>query len=71
MVLVKKACWWLQMKNKILNGMFNLTQKTINIAYSKKGASDRVIDAQVKLNQMRHKHDLPDKNELIDEEFVQ
>ena len=59
------------MKNKILNGMFNLTQKTINIAYSKKGASDRVIDAQVKLNQMRHKHDLPDKNELIDEEFVQ
>ena len=59
------------MKNKILNGMFNLTQKTINIVYSKKGASDKVIDAQVRLNQLRHKHDLPDTNELIDEEFVQ
>ena len=59
------------MKNKILNGMLNLTQKTIKIAYSKKGASDKVIDAQVRLNQLRHKHDLPDTNELIDEEFVQ
>lgn len=59
------------MKNKILNGMLNLTQKTINIVYSKKGASDKVIDAQVRVNQLRNKHDLPDKNELIDEEFVQ
>ncbi len=59
------------MKNKILNGMFNLTQKTINIAYSKKGASDKVIDAQVRLNQLRHKHDIADKNELVYEEFVQ
>ena len=59
------------MKNKILNGMFNLTQKTINIAYSKKGASDKVIDAQVRLNKLRNKHDIADKNELIDKEFVQ
>lgn len=59
------------MKNKILTGMFNLTQKTINMAYSKKGASDKVIDAQVKLNQMRHKHDIADKNEIVYEEFVQ
>lgn len=59
------------MKNKILNGMLNLTQKTINIAYSKKGASDKVIDAQVRLNQLRHKHDIADKNEIVYEEFVQ
>ena len=51
--------------------MFNLTQKTINIAYSKKGASDKVIDAQVRVNQLRHKHDLPDENEMVYEEFVQ
>ena len=59
------------MKTKILNGILNLTQKTINIAYKKKGASDKVIGAQVRLNQLRNKHDLPDKNELVYEEFVQ
>ena len=59
------------MKTKILNGMLNLTQRTINMAYSKKGASDKVIDAQVRLNKLRHKHDIADKNELVYEEFVQ
>lgn len=59
------------MKTKIINGMLNLTQKTINIAYKKKGASDKVIDAQVRLNKLRHKHDIADKNEIVYEEFVQ
>ena len=59
------------MKNKVKNTIFNGCQKVINFAYNRKGASDKVIDAQVRLNQLRNKHDLPDKNELVYEEFVQ
>lgn len=59
------------MKNKIKNTVFNGCQKVINFAYNKTGASDKVIDAQVRLNQLRNKHDLPDKSKRIYEEFVQ
>ena len=59
------------MKNRIKNTVFNGCQKVINFAYKKKGASDKVIDAQVRLNQLRHKHDIADKNELVYKEFVQ
>ena len=59
------------MKNRIRNTVFNGCQKVINFAYNRKGASDKVIDAQVRLNQLRNKHDLPDKNELVYEEFAQ
>ena len=59
------------MKNRIRNTVFNGCQKVINFAYDKKGASDKVIDAQVRLNKLRNKHDIADKNELVYEEFVQ
>ena len=59
------------MKNRIKNTVFNGCQKVINFAYNKKGASDKVIDAQVRLNKLRHKHDITDKNEIVYKEFVQ
>ena len=59
------------MKNRIKNTVFNGCQKVINFAYNKTGESDKVIDAQVRLNQLRHKHDLPDKSKRVYKEFVQ
>ena len=44
-----------------------LTQNMINRAYEKKGLTDEVLDAQIRLNELRNKYDI---NET-DEEFVQ
>ena len=44
-----------------------LTQNMINRAYEKKGLTDEVLDAQIRLNGLRNKYDI---NET-DEEFVQ
>ena len=59
------------MKNKIANKILNTTQKIIDRKYRKEGATKKVINAQVMLNEFRNKHDIPDENEIIYEDFVQ
>lgn len=59
------------MKNKIVKHILNTSQKLINRKYRKDGATNNVIKAQVMLNEFRNKHDLPDENEIIYEDFVQ
>jgi len=59
------------MKNKIANKILNTTQRIIDRKYRKEGATEKVINAQVMLNEFRNKHDLPDENEIIYEDFVQ
>ena len=59
------------MKNKIANKILNTTQRIIDRKYRKEGATEKVINAQVMLNEFRNKHDLTDENEIIYEDFVQ
>ena len=59
------------MKTKIANKILNTTQRIIDRKYRKEGAIDNVIKAQVMLNEFRNKHDIPDENEIIYEDFVQ
>ena len=47
--------------------LINFTQKLINKSYEKYGLTDWVLDAQVRLNELRNEYDI---NET-DDEFVQ
>ena len=48
-----------------------LRQEALNKKYAKEGLTDEVLEEQVKLNQLRHEHDIVDETELIFEDFVQ
>ena len=61
----------MNLKNKIRAILLNLLQRLVNYLYDKEGASDFVIDQQIKINKLRNKYDLPDKSEFIYEDFVQ
>ena len=52
----------IQLKNK---------QKAINKQYIEEGFSDDLLDEQIRVNKLRHEHDLPDESNLVYEEFVQ
>lgn len=52
----------IQLKNK---------QKNIEKRIAKEGLTDELLEAQVKLNQERNKHDIPDESEFVYGEFVQ
>nr|WP_294999878.1 hypothetical protein [uncultured Methanobrevibacter sp.] len=52
----------IQLKNK---------QRAIEKQYAKEGLSDEILDAQIKLNQLRHELDIPDESNFIFENFVQ
>ena len=58
----KKFLKSIQLKNK---------QKSIAKQFQKDGLTDELLEAQVKLNQERHKHDIPDESEFVYREFVQ
>lgn len=58
----KKFLKIIQIKNK---------QKAINKQFEKDGLTDELLEAQVKLNQERHKYDIPDESEFVYGEFVQ
>lgn len=58
----KKFLKIIQIKNK---------QKAINKKFEKEGLTDELLEAQVKLNQKRHKHDIPDEAEFVYGEYVQ
>ena len=60
-----------RVKKVIATKLLNFAQKQINKLYAKEGPSDYVIDKQVTLNKKRHELNIPDKNELVFEDFVQ
>ena len=57
----------LGIKDKIQRKLIHLSQKLVNRAYRKEGATDEVLDMQVKINGMRNEYNINDS----DEEFVQ
>jgi len=54
------------MKAKIEN-----MQKIANDLYKEQGLTDEVLDLQLEINKLRHKHDITDTSKQIHEEFVQ
>lgn len=48
-----------------------LRQEELNKKYAEEGLTDEILDEQVKLNQLRHEHDITDESEVIYENFVQ
>lgn len=61
----------MNLKNKIRAILLNLLQRIVNYLYEKEGATDFVIDQQVKVNELRNEYNIPDKSEFIYEDFVQ
>ena len=60
------------MKKSIQRKLLDISQILLNRAYSRKGLNDDILDLQVKINTLRNKLDIPDKNEIVnDEGFVQ
>ena len=60
------------MKKSIQRKLLDISQILLNRAYSRKGLDDDILDLQVKINTLRNKLDIPDKNEIVnDEGFVQ
>ena len=50
---------------------FRNRQRKINKQYEKEGLTDEVLDAQVKWNIERHKHDISDRTERVYKNYVQ
>lgn len=46
-------------------------QNKVNKLYEKEGATDKVIEKQLEINEIRHKENIPDTTELIYKNFVQ
>ena len=46
-------------------------QKEINREFELNGITEELLEKQVKLNQLRHKHNIPDEQEYIYKEYVQ
>lgn len=61
----------MEWKNKIRAILLNLLQRLVNYLYEKEGASDFVINQQIKVNELRNKYNIPDKSEFLYEDFVQ
>lgn len=59
------------LQEKDLEHTFNTLQNVCNELYETYGATEEVIDLQVAINKLRHKHNVTDKSELLFEEFVQ
>lgn len=58
------------MKKK-LEKCFAELQKQNDILFEELGATDEVMNLQVAINQLRHKHDVSDKNNRTYSTFVQ
>lgn len=46
-------------------------QAQVNLAYEKEGLTGEVLDKQLEINKLRHKHNLSDKKKQIYNNFVQ
>ena len=54
------------MKDKIEN-----MQKIAEDLYNENGLTDEVLDLQLEINKLRHKHNISDKTNQLHKEFVQ
>ena len=52
----------LQLKNK---------QRAVDKKFKADGLTDEVLDLQLEINQLRHKHDISDSSNRVYENFVQ
>ena len=59
------------MNEEKLKSDIELRQEALNKKYAEEGLTDEILDEQVKLNKLRHEHDIPDDNEKVYEDFVQ
>lgn len=59
------------MNEEKLKSDIELRQEALNKKYAEEGLTDEILDEQIKLNQLRHEHDIVDESELIYENFVQ
>lgn len=46
-------------------------QRQVDKDYEKHGLTDEVLDKQLEVNKLRHKHDISDKSNRVHEEYVQ
>lgn len=53
------------MLDRIINKLLNFTQRQIAEAYQKDGLTDEILDLQLKLNEIRAKHDISEKDEFL------
>ena len=59
------------LKKKLIGINLKIQQKLVNYLYKKQGATDKVLDKQLKINRERNKHNITDKSKRIYKEFVQ
>jgi len=59
------------LKEKDLEHTFNTLQNINNELYETYGATEEIIDLQIAINKLRHKHNITDKSELLHETFAQ
>lgn len=52
----------IQLKNK---------QRVVDKKLEEEGLTDEVLDKQLEINKLRNESDIPDKNSIIHEEYVQ
>lgn len=55
----------------IINHEIEKKQKEVNEKYKKEGPTDKIIEKQADINQVRNFFNIPDPNEKIYKEFVQ
>ena len=46
-------------------------QKELDEKYKEQGLTDEILEEQIKINQLRHEHDIPDEEKMIYKEYVQ
>ena len=46
-------------------------QKVIDKEFKKNGLTDEVLDKQIELNKIRHKHDISDESQAVYKDYVQ
>jgi len=59
------------LKKKLIGLLLNVEQRIVNQLYKHEGASDYVLQKQLKINKERNKHNISDKSKRIYERFVQ
>lgn len=46
-------------------------QDEVDKLYEKEGLTDEVLDKQIEINKLRHKHNISDKSNRVYDDFVQ
>ena len=56
----------MNIRKSIALRLLNFCQRLVNYAYEKEGLTDRVLKDQIKINELRNKHNLiEDENEYV------